>query len=197
MINFSSTDLAVDVEADFQHRLKKRRQKKCKSNLSLNQSRNKRKKFNYGQQVKVKKIADKLNNTTPEVHINEVSTASTSLQINVESTDEPVLLLAASGSNIDGSENNSEDVDVESNLLQVDDITPYVWECLNTYKNSLLENDFKRFEQEGLLFHFMAFMEMISSGQLSVVNMAVLLVMEMAVLFTLTSTTQMRYRNGI
>ena len=40
----------------------------------------------------------------------------------------------------------------------------------------------------------MAFMEMISSGQLSVVNMAVLLAMEMALIFTLTSTTQMRYR---
>ena len=125
--------------------------------MSLNQSRNKKKKFNYGQQVKVKKIADELDTTTPE--------------------------------------NTSEDVDVESNLSQVDDITPYVRECLNKCKNSLLENVIKRFEQEGLLFHFMAFMEMISSGQLSVVNMAVLLVMEMAVLFTLTSTTQMRYRN--
>ena len=53
----------------------------------------------------------------------------------------------------------------------------------------------KKFDQQGLLLHFMAFMEMISSGQLSVVNMAVLLAMEMAVLFTLTSTTQMCYRN--
>ena len=36
---------------------------------------------------------------------------------------------------------------------------------------------------------------MISSGQLSVVNMAVLLAMEMALLFSLLSTTQMQYRN--
>ena len=41
----------------------------------------------------------------------------------------------------------------------------------------------------------MAFMEMISSGQLSGVNMAVLLAMEMALIFTLTSTMQMRYRH--
>ena len=183
------------MEADFQHRLKKRRQRKCKSNLSLNQSRNKKKKFNYGQQVKVKKIVDELGNTTAELPINEVSTASISFQIDIDSTHEAVQLLAASGTNIDGSENDSEDVDVGSQFLEVDDITPYVWKCINTCKNSLLENVIKRFEQEGLLFHFMAFIEMISSGQLSVINMAVLLVMEMAVLFTLTNTTQMHYRN--
>ena len=48
MLHFSSTDSAVDIEANFEHKLKKRKRKK-RSNLSLNQSRNKRRKFNYGQ----------------------------------------------------------------------------------------------------------------------------------------------------
>ena len=53
----------------------------------------------------------------------------------------------------------------------------------------------KKFNDEGLLSHFMAFMEMISTGQLSVVNMAVLLAMEISLLHTLKSTTQMHYRS--
>ena len=73
-------------------------------------------------------------------------------------------------------------------------MSPYVHDCINKCKDIFLEDVIKNFDKEGLLLHFMAFMQMIASGQLSVVNMAVFLAMEMALLFTLTSTTQMRYR---
>ena len=48
---FSFTDSAVEVEAKFDHNLKKRKRKKKRMNLSLNQSRRKKKKISYGQQV--------------------------------------------------------------------------------------------------------------------------------------------------
>ena len=76
-----------------------------------------------------------------------------------------------------------------------DKVSPFVRDCIEKCKNIFLEDVIKNFDKEGLLLHFMAFMEMILSGQLLVVNMAVLLAMEMALIFTLTSTTQMRYRN--
>ena len=60
--------------------------------------------------------------------------------------------------------------------------------------NELIKPVLQNFDKEGLLIHFMAFMSMIANGQLSVANMAVLLCMEVGLLFSLASTTQMRYR---
>ena len=95
--------------------------------------------------------------------------------------------------NDNSSESSEEPVDVVSE--QSNEVSPFVCDCIEKCKNIFLEDVIKNFDKEGLLLHFMAFMEMISSGQLSVVNMAVLLAMEMALIFTLTSTKQMRYRN--
>ena len=69
---------------------------------------------------------------------------------------------------------------------------------LNVFVNvkiNLIETVLENFDKEGLLVHFMAFMNMICTGQLSVMNIAVLLSMEVALLLSLASTTQMRYRN--
>ena len=106
----------MDVEIDFKHSLKKRRRRKRKSNLSLNQSRKKKKKFNYGEQVNVKKVPDEVCKTTPESPAKEVSTLSTSFQIDVIDTHEPVQLFAPSGNNRNNLENNCEDVDLVSQV---------------------------------------------------------------------------------
>ena len=94
----------------------------------------------------------------------------------------------------------SEDISIDVNVDGLseesnEDVGPFVRDCIDKCKEFLVEDVIKKFDKEGLLLHFMAFMQMISSGQLSVVNMAVLLAMEMALLFSLLSTTQMRYRN--
>ena len=70
----------------------------------------------------------------------------------------------------------------------------YLENCLEKCTNELIKPVLQNFDKEGLLIHFMAFMSMIANGQLSVANMAVLLCMELGLLFSLASTTQMRYR---
>ena len=105
-------------------------------------------------------------------------------------------LLASTGDNILSSESSAEEVDViPESSVQSDEINPFLCEYITKYKNVFLEDVMKKLDEEGLLLHFMAFMEMISTGQLSVVNMAVLLAMEISLLFTLSSTTQMCYRS--
>ena len=90
---------------------------------------------------------------------------------------------------------DSEEINVTSDDKAVPRVSPFVQDCIQKCKDVFIEDVVKNFDKEGLLLHFMAFMQMISSGQLSVVNMAVLLSMEMALLFSLISTTQMRYRS--
>ena len=70
----------------------------------------------------------------------------------------------------------------------------YFQNCLDKCTNELIKPVLQNFDKEGLLIHFMEFMSMIANGQLSVANMAVLLCMELGLLFSLVSTTQMRYR---
>ena len=58
-----------------------------------------------------------------------------------------------------------------------------------------MDNVLQKFEDEGLLRHFMLFLEGIASDQLATSNISILLTMEMAMLQSLNTTTQMRYRN--
>ena len=69
----------------------------------------------------------------------------------------------------------------------------YASKCIRECKDRLIETVIENFDKEGLLVHFMAFMNMICTGQLSVMNIAVLLSMEVALLLSLARTTQMRY----
>ena len=69
----------------------------------------------------------------------------------------------------------------------------YFQNCLDKCTNQFIKPVLQNFDKEGLLIHFMAFMSMIANGQLSVANMDVLLCMEVGLLFSLASTTQMRY----
>ena len=98
-------------------------------------------------------------------------------------------------------ENQSGNVIVESsnehNLNQAEhnqSEKTYFQNCLDKCTNELIKPVLQNFDKEGLLIHFMAFMSMIANGQLSIANMAVLLCMEVGLLFSLASTTQMRYR---
>ena len=176
----------MDVEGHFEHDLKTRKRRKCRSNLSLNQSHKKKKKFNYGKEIRLRNIPDEGDNAGGESSCNlHFSVAGENIESN---------LAAPTGQDISFTQSSSESIDVISQASHGSDVSPYVHDCINKCKNIFLEDVIKNFDKEGLLLHFMAFMEMIASGQLSVVNMAVLLAMEMALLFTLTSTTQMQYR---
>ena len=189
----SSTDSAVDVEASFDHNLKKRKRKKRKSTLALNQSHQKKKKINYGQQVRIKKVTDEEeippSNTKkfdPEPECSNQFNFTAAAKVHFpEALQTPV--------NHDSSD--LEEINVTSDDEAVPRVSPFVQDCIQKCKDVFIEDVVKNFDKEGLLLHFMAFMQMISSGQLSVVNMAVLLSMEMALLFSLVSTTQMRYRS--
>ena len=178
----------MDVEGHFEHDLKKRKQKKRRSNLSLNQSHKKKKKFNYGKEIWLKKIPDEVDNAGGESSIKlHFSVAGENIESN---------LAAPTGQDVSFAQSSSESIDVVSKASDADgsDASPYVCDCINKCKDIFLEDVIKNFDKEGLLLHFMAFVQMIASGQLSVVNMAVLLAMEMALLFTLTSRMQMQYR---
>ena len=175
----------MEVEGHFEHDLKRRKQRKCRSNLSLNQSHKKEKQFNYGEQIWLRKIPHEVENVASESSSNlHISVAGEKIESNfAEPTGQDVSFAQSS---------SSESIDVISQASDGSDVSPYVHDCINKCKNIFLEEVIKNFNKEGLLLHFMAFMEMTASGQLSVVNMAVLLAMEMALLFTLTSMMQMR-----
>ena len=156
--------------------------------MSLNQSHKKKKQFNYGEQIRLRKITDEVENAGSE--------SSSKLHISVAGEKIESNFAESPAQDVSLAQSSSESIDVISEASHADgsDVSPYVGDCINKCKNIFLEDVIKNFNKEGLLLHFMAFMEMIASGQLSVVNMAVLLAMEMALLFTLTSTTQMQYR---
>ena len=184
---YSSTESAVDVEGHFEHSLRKKKCSKKRTNLALNQSRKKRKIINYGQQIRIKKVADE---------IETVDENSLNIQVSVLSEEPAVKLLASTGDNILSSDSDREEVDVVSDgSVQSDEINPFLRECITKCKNVFMEDVMKKFDDEGLLSHLMAFMEMISTGQLLVLNMAVLLAIEISLLHTLKSAIQMRYRS--
>ena len=176
------------MEGHFEHKLKRRKWRKRRSNLSLDQSHKKKKQFNYGEQIRVKKIPDEIENAASE--------SSSKLHFSVDGEKIESNFAEPPAQDVTLAQSSSESIDVISQASDADgsDVSPYVHDCINKCKNIFLEDVIKNFDKVGLLLHFMAFMEMIASGQLSVVNMAVLLAMEMALLFTLTSMTQMRYR---
>ena len=57
---YSSMESAVDIEGDFEHSFRKKKCRKKRTHLALNQSRKKRKRINYGQQIRIKKVADEI-----------------------------------------------------------------------------------------------------------------------------------------
>ena len=153
----------------------------------MNQSHSKKKKISYGKQVRIKIVPDEVQHTSGK--------CSSNFQLSVPAPDTGKKLQACTIQNRSSSETSSEDetLDVVSEVSADSEPRQFIWECINQCKNVFLEDVIKNFDKEGLLLHFMTFMfEMISSGQLSVVNMAVLLAMEMTLIFTLTSTMQMR-----
>ena len=133
-MRFSSTDSAVEVEAKFDHNLKKRKRKKKRTNLSLNQSRKKKKKISYGQQVRIKKIPDEVDNLGGE--------CSHSLQFSVSNQEKELDLLAPA---IQPSESSSEtvDVDVESQISDEAELNPFLQDCINKCKDIFLEDVIK------------------------------------------------------
>ena len=122
MLHFSSTDSAVDIEGNFENKLKKRKRKK-QSNLSLNQSRNKKGKFNYGQQVKLCKAGDEAEGTSPdpvatavdETHTEKSSECTHGLKIHGSPSDiAQKLLEPATGAN---TSSDSKDISVDVYLM--------------------------------------------------------------------------------
>ena len=112
----------------------------------------------------------------------------------VASEEEPIQNLEGVNKSI----NSDEQLETSLNEVNTSDNTNtdenFVNRCIRICHNDLIHKVVENFDREGLLIHFMSFMSLIASGQLSVVNMAVLLSMEVALLFSLASTTQMRYR---
>ena len=151
----------VEVEAKFDHNLKKRKRKKKRTNLSMNQSCRKKQKISYGQQVRIKKIPDEVEN---------LGECSYSLQFSVSSQEKELDLLAPTIDHISSSESSSETVDVESHISDKAELNPFLHDCINKCKDVFLEDVIKNFDKEGLLLHFMAFMEIISSGQLNLLS---------------------------
>ena len=185
----------MDVELEFEHNLKPKTKKRRrrKTNLSLNQSRKKRRKYNYGEIVRIQKCDSE--DDIKECDNEDLLICDNGVKSNVlnvvhcqeqskESTENNNLNVTSDNSN----ENNVS----ESETIGTE--RTYFENCLDKCTNDLIKPVLENFDKEGLLIHFMAFMSMIANGQLSVANMAVLLCMELGLLFSLASTTQMRYR---
>ena len=180
---------------EFEHNLKpkKKKRRKRKANLSLNQSRKKRRKYNYGEIVRIKKCdveEDKNKCNTEEESDGDDGVQSNKLNVthyeieriqNIKNNTVNVSLDSSNEHHLNQAESNESE-------------KTYLENCLDKCTNELIKLVLQNFDKEGLLIHFMAFMSMIANGQLSVANMAVLLCMELGLLFSLASTTQMRYR---
>ena len=185
----------MDVDVEFEHNLKPKvkKRRKRKSNLSLNQSKKKRKKYNYSDIVRIKKcdVYDNCNDSknehvstgTDAVEINHLKVTHCPNEIDKTFANESIneILQNENEVHLNNSENNKRE-------------ETYFQNCLDRCTNDLIKPVLENFDREGLLIHFMAFMSMIANGQLSVANMAVLLCMEVGLLFSLASTTQIRYR---
>ena len=189
----SSTDSAIDVEAEFQHDLKPRKKRRRKrTHLSLNQSR-KKKKTNTGKVVKI------INVDTDDNEEKDIGTTNSQIELNEL---EPNLQENVNVHSVNFQESSVETeqnlcgANVNDSIQSEEEISEnYVTKCIRECKDTLIQTVVENFDKEGLLVHFMAFMNMICTGQLSVMNIAVLLSMEVALLLSLASTTQMRYRN--
>ena len=101
-----------------------------------------------------------------------------------------------SSQNLNQHESSSSNLnDVESS--SDDDVVPgsFPDRCIDELKSSnILRKVVYKFNKEGLLSHFMAFMKLTSSGTLPVTNISTLLNMELSKLKSLQNSTQMRYR---
>ena len=193
---FSSTDSAIDVEGEFQHNLKlqKKKRRKRKSNLSLNQSRRKKKKINYGKLVKIKNCdSDDEDKHSDGDAINSVSVSVESNEFNAISVERITQKLTDDNDNVNSATQGRREDEISERNRNEHECT-YLENCVKKCKEQLITQVIENFDKEGLLIYFMAFMNMIANGQISVANMAVLLCMELALLFSLASTTQMRYR---
>ena len=176
---------------EFEHNLKAKAKKrrKRKTNLSLNQSKKKRKKYNYSEIVRIKKcdIEEDKNESNSEyvstghdaLQSNELQVIHCEIECNQNSENQTGNVI------LDTSNDHAENNQSENTYFQ---------NCLDKCTNELIKPVLQYFDKEGLLIHFMVFMSMIANGQLSIANMAVLLCMEVGLLFSLASTTQMRYR---
>ena len=183
----------MDVEAEFNHNLKPKLKRKCKkrSNLALNQSRKKKKKFDYGESVIIKKP-----NTDSDINTEECKLPKLAKVLSHSlSAEQPEIIYGQVEAN--AAENSvSEEVSITHDLNSNADVPlSFVQRSIQQCKDTLIEQVIGKFNKENLLIHFMSFMNMIANGQLSVINMSVLLSMELALLLSLASTTQMRYRD--
>ena len=137
-------DSLVDVECDFTHNLKKRKRRKRRSNLALNQSRSKKKKINYGQQVRINKVPDEVEHNIGE--------CSSNFKLSVPPTATETKLLASAVENRSSSQSSSEDetLDVVSEVSADSEPSQFIQECINKCKNIFLEDVIKNFDKEGL-----------------------------------------------
>ena len=183
----------MDVECEFNHNLKPKLKKKRKrrSHLALNQSRKKKKKIDYGESVIIKKPNTDSDINVEESEVNEVDEVL-SHSLSIEQAES--ICGQVEGNAAENSVSEEITVTDESSNNSNSTLT-YLQRSIQECKDTLIEQVIGKFDKEHLLIHFMAFMNMIATGQLSVVNMSVLLSMELALLLSLASTTQMCYRD--
>ena len=172
---------------------KEKEKKGAQTNLSINQSKTKKYKISYGDTVKIKKcdsdeIIELEESTCEEIH--DVKEHVTRVECSEE-----VSKKLEGGDDINEIEiQNEYTSELNINAKPDGDSVSYLERCKRICQNELISAVIDQFDKEGLLIHFMAFMNMISTGQLSIVNMEVLLSIEVALLFSLAMSTQMRYR---
>ena len=155
---------------------KKRKRRKHKTNLSINQSKRKKSKISYGDTVEIKKcdcddIIELEESTCAEIpDVKEHVTR-------VECSEEFSKKLGGPHDINEIEVQNKNRYEVNRNAELDGNSVSYLERCKNICRNELTLAVIDQFDKEGLLIHFMAFMNMISTAQLSIVNKAVLLSM--------------------
>ena len=68
--------------------------------------------------------------------------------------------------------------------------------CLRMNTSDLVQNAMRQFASQGMLHHFIAFLQGLSNGNIQANNISIQLAMEYSLLQSLNNSTQMRYRHS-
>ena len=130
------------------------------------------------------------------------STCTKAFNIQISQNSEKCVANEALPLNQDIASPHSSADDAETDYFSDGDVsaTPsnYLQNCIQQMTESnLVKSVLRKCEKKGLTRHFMALMEGLANGKLSVTNMPFLLALEFALLQSLENSTQMRYREDM
>ena len=133
--------------------------------------------------------------TVSTVPLNPTSSAPNRDDNDVPQPTESAISTSMIFSHVHEPTSNLENAECSSRNVNEPSAGGYVERCIDEINSSsIIPELLQKFHDEGLLRHFMAFLRLTASGTIPATQISTLLNLEMSMLHSLQSTTQMRYR---